>query len=440
LINEIKLHWIFFSLLLFLPFLYGPIGEGLIAFVFLFFLVLMIKGRSEYVFLLFWYILILSDNFQMNFANTIKPVLMVLFALYVLLKMKNQWRYNRILTHFMPFLVLAFFILLSSESIFKGGQKYLSYVLLVLSVPVMVRTVYLENKAKFLSVIVAFCFLIVLACLVYGQISPSAITHGGRLRGIFGNPNGMAMFCLFSILFFEVVNKVEGVSIRNLERYLVYAVFFGALFLSGSRASIMAVVIFYAFKQLSGLSPFIGFAIVISLMLSYDILLSLGNELAYNIGLNETLRLDGSQGISTASGRLIAWKFSWAEIQKNFFLGNGWYYDELWIFGPIQKTLNALNHQGGVHNVYLIFWLNNGLVGVALFVFGLFSIFVKASFNCKLAFPILYAAMFQANFEPWLAASLNPYTICFFSILTLLLVGEFALNESEANKHKDPIQ
>ena len=89
---------------------------------------------------------------------------------------------------------------------------------------------------------------------------------------------------------------------------------------------------------------------------------------------------------------------------------------------------------------YLIFWLNNGLVGVALFVFGLFSIFVKASFNCKLAFPILYAAIFQANFEPWLAASLNPYTICFFSILTLLLVGEFALNESEANKHKDPIQ
>jgi len=60
---------------------------------------------------------------------------------------------------------------------------------------------------------------------------------------------------------------------------------------------------------------------------------------------------------------------------------------------------------------------------------GLITTFLKASRNTFLAFPVLYAALFQANFEPWLAASLNPYTICFFTIITILFVGEFKVEK-----------
>ncbi|MCB0482743.1 MAG: hypothetical protein KDC83_15040, partial [Flavobacteriales bacterium] len=90
-----------------------------------------------------------------------------------------------------------------------------------------------------------------------------------------------------------------------------------------------------------------------------------------------------------------------------------------------------------VHNTYLILWLNNGIVGLIAFAFGLVTAFVKASKNSYLAFPVLFAALFQANFEPWLAASLNPYTIVFFFLIPLLLIGDFNRIPLSASHEED---
>ena len=106
---------------------------------------------------------------------------------------------------------------------------------------------------------------------------------------------------------------------------------------------------------------------------------------------------------------------------KKYIFGRGWAYDEHWILGPIQETLKLLNHQGGVHNVYLILWLNTGVVGLLIYLSSLIHLFFRAAKNSGLALPILFACLFVANFEPWLAASLNPFTIQFIICISVIL-------------------
>ena len=160
---------------------------------------------------------------------------------------------------------------------------------------------------------------------------------------------------------------------------------------------------------------------VLFIVLVYDYVFILGLTMIDQLGLGNQFRLEGAQSIENASGRTIAWRYAWEEIQKNMFFGRGWSYDEYWIFGPIQKTLNLLNHQGGVHNVYLILWLNTGAVGLLLYLFSFIQLFFEAAKNSGLALPILFACLFVANFEPWLAASLNPYTIQFIICIAVIL-------------------
>lgn len=81
-----------------------------------------------------------------------------------------------------------------------------------------------------------------------------------------------------------------------------------------------------------------------------------------------------------------------------------------------------LGHQGAAHNSYLTFWLDTGLIGLILYLLGLFFTFVKASFSNKYAFPVLYAVLFSNNYESWLTASLNPFTIQLLFILTVILI------------------
>jgi O-antigen ligase len=91
--------------------------------------------------------------------------------------------------------------------------------------------------------------------------------------------------------------------------------------------------------------------------------------------------------------------------------------------------------EGGVHNSYLILWLNTGLIGVIVYFRSFFLSFFKANKNTKLAFPIMFSVMFSINFEPWLMSSLNPFTIGFLLILTLMTEDIFqnapSINESD---------
>ena len=184
------------------------------------------------------------------------------------------------------------------------------------SIPLIVMSEFRKSSNLFLIKLATFLFLVVLANLGYTQFSAVAYSHGGRLTGLFGNPNGLAMFCLFSLLLFDVSRSLINFKISRNETIIFYFILLLCLILTGSRAALLSYILFFVFKQLSKSSPVIGFVALAFIAFGSDFVGSLGYQFIESIGLSKELRLDGDQGITTGSGRLIAWKYAWIEIQK----------------------------------------------------------------------------------------------------------------------------
>jgi O-antigen ligase len=151
------------------------------------------------------------------------------------------------------------------------------------------------------------------------------------------------------------------------------------------------------------------------------------------LGLENFFRLETLQ---EGSGRLVAWDFAWQNVQKSFFIGKGFAYDEF-LMRSNSRYLTRLGHEGGVHNTYLILWLNTGFIGLLLFLRGFLLLFIRASKFSSDALPIMFVIMFSIMFEPWLAASLNPFTIIFLTVATLIY--DNLLNIDEQVKKSEPV-
>ena len=163
--------------------------------------------------------------------------------------------------------------------------------------------------------------------------------------------------------------------------------------------------------------PFTVFLVLV-LLVYFDEILNFVLNILASIGLGSTLRLES---IDEGSGRFIAWRFAWVEIQRTaLILGKGLGYDEYFMRKNF-NTLSKLGHEGGVHNTYLILWLNTGLVGLILYFSAFFWLFIDAFKDNKYAFPTMVAVLTSISYEPWLSASLNPYTSIFLVIISLML-------------------
>jgi len=390
----------------------------------LIFILFIAKGHHKEVLLFFYVILVFSDNPDMFFAKKIKPLLILIFTLFTV-KNSNLWAGNKVFKSFAIFFSYTILLLLLSPNTLVAFQKNLSYILLFLTIPGYVTYLIDREGPKILLDMVNFSILILLIGIVLIPIFPNMVySHGGRLHGLLGNPNGLAMMCFFNFILFQLFKDTfsEMNILSRINNITIIIVIIFTLYLTGSRTSWISVLIFLFFRQFSGISPTISLVIMLFVVLVYDYVFIIGLTIVDQLGLNNQLRIaDGAESVENASGRTVAWRFAWEEIQKNMFFGRGWAYDEYWIFGPIQKTLNVLNHQGGVHNVYLILWLNTGAVGLLLYLFSLTQLFFNAAKNSGLALPILFACLFVANFEPWLAASLNPFTIQFIICIAVIL-------------------
>jgi O-antigen ligase len=196
----------------------------------------------------------------------------------------------------------------------------------------------------------------------------------------------------------------------------IFITILGALVLSGSRSALIAVVLFYLFSRFYKFSPFLGFILFIAVSVGAEILSQNLVPIVQALGLSDYFRVET---LEDASGRYIAWEFAWDAIQDNFWLGRGFSFDE-WLMRENQDFLNDLGHQGGVHNTYLIIWLNTGIIGLLLFLRGYVVLAIKGAKNSAMAFPLFWMVLFSIMLEPWLAASLNPFTILFLIGLVIL--------------------
>lgn len=379
----------------------------------------------------FFFILILSDNlsYTTDFAKVFKNAYIVLLALISIFDRKRLSATNSLFKYFVPFLVISVISLFFSPYMFTGFQKTLSYALIVLTVPQFFVHAFKERGEIVVKDFIYMGVLMIVIGFAFRFISPGvAISHGGRFRAVFGNPNGLGIFAsLLFVASFIAHDNFKSLFSKTDLRWIFITIIV-AILLSGSRSAVIGVSLFYLFSRFYRLSPFIGFigfvaAIVVAEVISTNLV-----SIVQSLGLAEFFRVET---LEDGSGRFIAWGFAWESIQSHFWLGRGFAFDE-WLMTKNQDLLNDLGHQGGVHNTYLIIWLNTGLVGLVMFLRAYVLLFIKGAKNTRYSFPLFWMVLFSISLEPWLAASLNPYTIILLFIIVMITEPVFqGVTESE---------
>jgi O-antigen ligase len=395
---------------------FGPVIYGVLPLT-----LLLYKARGKYDELLlgFFYILILSDSRQdsLSFAENAKNIYIVMLVLF-LLDRKKFTLFNRLVLPYIPFFLIAFTCVFFApvEIVATSIEKTVSYLFLIMVVSNYVQYCFKEHGDAFFKKLIYFGASILSVGFVLRIINPAQTIMEGRYRGMLGNPNGLGIFALLFFLLFSLIIDFYPKLLSRKEKNFVYIVIILSILLSGSRSSLFAVIIYLVFSYAYRYSPFIGFLLFMIFAGSYQYITSNIVDIISSLGLTSYLRADT---ITEASGRFLAWRFAWENIQQNILLGRGFEYtNELFFING--KYLSDLGHQGNAHNSYLTLWLDTGLLGLLAYLAAFITLFIKSAKKTKLAIPILYAVIFCSFFESWLTASLNPFTIQLFVILSIL--------------------
>lgn len=394
-------------------------------------LLLLFRGFYTELLLCFFFTLVLSDsrNPVLDFAGDVKNIYILILGVGLLFIPRNNTPFERTLLVYIPFLLIALFCLVFRETLFTGLQKTLSYLLLIMVVPNYIHLAWRKEGTEFVRALVWWGTTLLLAGFVLRVLAPEQVILSERYTGILGNPNGLG---LFSMLFFILVRIIEtnwtGLFGRW-ERVLIYGLLIGSIWLCGSRNSLFAVILFVVFGYFYRLSPLLGFLLFSATALAYGYISANLVSIVLALGLEDQFRLDTFE---SASGRLIAWEFGWEFIQQSITFGKGLgYTDEL--YKKYYAFLSIKGHQGNAHNSYITFWLDTGVFGLLFFLRGILVSFWRSAQQNRYAMPALYAILFTAFFESWMTASLNPFTIQLFMIITLLNVSSLPepMNELE---------
>tara|TARA_B110000046_G_scaffold184223_1_gene222197 strand:- start:118 stop:1398 length:1281 start_codon:yes stop_codon:yes gene_type:complete len=393
------------------------------------FLLILKTANYTKIFLALIFALLFSDSYlrPFAFAATAKIGMIVILLVYILSNFKDFKGYsNKVFIYFLPFLSFALLASTWSLNPFTALQKSLSYGIVFFVIPLLFQRSRTENHYFTRDIIVAYGVFLLSGILLW-LVSPEAGTLAGRFRGLMGNPNGIGTLItvLVIMVFIMYREKYWKHVIDNQTWFFFIATVGVSLFLCGSRTALFAIILFFAFIRLryfTNLGTLVLFTVII---ISYNYILTNLPIIVTALGLEEYLRLDT---LEEGSGRFIAWNFSWEQIQLQYFLGGGFGYTE-YIFKEYYQYLSQLGHQGNAHNSYLTFWLDTGLLGVLLFLIGLVRTIVVSIKNSSYALPVFYAVLFSANFESWLAASLNPFTCLLLITLTLISSPSSTINE-----------
>jgi len=405
----------------------GPLIFGIVPV----FLILMFqKGFYSELLIGFWFIIILSDSYEnrLEFAKNLKNIYILSLGLIFFLKIKVFSPLSYFFLIFTPFLLISFLsTIFYSPTIDVALQKYLSYFLIILIVPNYTYLSYRKDGNIFFKKLIYFVAIILLVGIVF-QLMGSEISYikGGRYRGIFGNPNGIGLFCFSTITLFVIIINIQKNLFSNFEKIFFFALIFLSVLWSGSRNNSVSIFIFltsiFFFKK----HFLLGLTFVLLSLFLYNIIEGNYVQIIKSLGLESFFRLET---LEAGGGRYVAWNFAWNEIQNNFILGQGFSYDE-YLMKKNYRLLSALGHEGNVHNSYLSFWLNSGIIGLIFYLTAFLYCFVKAHIINQISFPYMFAILFTASFESWLVASLNPYTIVLLICLTILSDKYFAREEN----------
>ncbi|MEO8066898.1 MAG: O-antigen ligase family protein [Flavobacteriales bacterium] len=379
------------------------------------------QGKTQEIVMGFLIVLVMSDIdpdiIAMSPIKNAKNLVMVALAILFLIDRPKFEPLSGIFAIFLPFFVYSIFPLIFSGRVVVASQKTLSYALLFLLVPNWFLLNFRKYKWDFVRNLIYFICLVLLVSPLIGYINHWYTVIGGRYRGVFGNPNGLGIFCFLSFLLVAVsehLNK-ELFSTRTL-RYIVYGIILFNLIRCGSRTSVTATLMFLMFSRFFSVSPFIGFIIFLVFVAGLHYLTTNLAAIVTALGVQDFMRVDT---LEDGSGRYFAWAFAWEKIQDYFLLGGGFGNDE-YVMRQNYTYLRSMGHHGGVHNSYLTMWFNVGIIGLGIYIRSLFVAFIKASKLTPIAFAVLFSVLFSALYESWLNGSLNPFTILVVVVMTMM--------------------
>lgn len=387
---------------------------------------LLMKNRDMYpeIFMGFLLILILSDTnpeyVNMRWVKTFKNVYILVIAGIFILDREKFAPHSRIFSIFLPFIVYSYFPLIFSGDPIIGIQKTISYSLLILIVPNYILYSYRKIGWPFFRNLVLFIMVILVTGYLISFINPRIVFISGRFRAYFGNPNGLGIFTYLFFVLFTLINFIKKDLFSVIEKVVIYVLIVYFLILCGSRTSLASVLIFLLLTRLYAISPYLGFIVFLISLAMVEIAISNIHIIVYYVGLQDFMRLET---LDDGSGRYFAWGFAWAKIQDFFLFGGGFANDE-YIMRQHYPYLQSMGHHGGVHNSYLTMWFNMGLIGVLIYFRSFILIFIRASKQVKIAYPVMLSVFFSILYESWINGSLNPFTITLFISLTIMSESE----------------
>ncbi len=360
---------------------------------------------------------------QMAVMKTAKYTYIVALTLIVFMDQMRLRPMAKIFGIFLPFFAYALLPVIASQVPIIAIEKTISYASVFLVVPNLVLHNFRRSGWSFFRNLIWFLVIVLVAQQAMRFLGPEWwYMIDGRFRGFFGNPNGMALYCFLVFLLFSVVNYLRPELFSRFGKLFIYGVLIYYLITCGARTALMSTLMFVLFIQFFRISTFLGIISFVAFIGIGELLTSNLPAIITALGLQEYLRVET---LADGSGRYVAWQYAWQMInEEGFFLFGGGFENEYMLFLKAYRMLSALGHQGGVHNTYLAFWLNTGIVGLLLYFRSFGLIFIKASKNTPISFAIMFAIMFSILYESWLAGSLSPYTTLFLVILAIVSEDE----------------
>lgn len=372
-------------------------------------------------------ILVLSDMRKdihaMLVFKSVKNVCVLLLLAFFLMRREEFKPHPRVFPIFLPFFIYSILPLVFSSTLITSVQKTISYALMFLIVPNYVLYNFRSQGWSFFRNLVFLAVTLLAIGILLRYVDFRLAYVAGRFHGLFGNPNGVAIFCFLSFMLMATVTHIRRDLFSTTEKVFIYGVIIYSLILSGSRASLAAVAIFLVISRFFAYSPFLGFVVLIASVGVVEVVTSNLGAIITWLGLEEYFRL---QTLEEGSGRYFAWEFAWRKLQPYYFFGGGWANDEF-VMRSRYSYLEKMGHQGGVHNSYLSMWFNVGIVGIIIYFRSFILLFIKASKLTGMAVAVMFATLFSITYESWLVGSLNPYTIMLLIILTMISEEEIAL-------------
>lgn len=390
--------------------------------------------KMLYPFIALMLLLPLADS-SFSFAATafnIRPVLLVLLTILVVSQFNISPKTDWSVKAFIPYFLILGYYMLDVHGI-NNIFKPLSYILVIIVSPVVVKYMLTYEKDLFLRSLVLIYTLVFVFSFINIE-SNATLEKYGRFSGIFFNPNALGIFSFLFFMLTHLIFKFQPQLFTKPERIIVTALILLGVIYSRSRSGMFAIIIYwstiYVFErwQIKGVIIAGLTMVIVSYVTSFE-------DIIRGLGLAEFFRLES---LETGSGRNIAMQEAWQQIKQNPIDGYGIGYTEQY-FTEHHERLAKKGHIGGVHNSFLWVWLDIGLLGLTTFIWGWFRWFVITYKYTILILPVGVAVAFSTNVESWLMGSLNHVTIQLIIILSLLSSPLFinlnTNNNLNHNKH-----